>query len=290
MNPDACFDTFLKAFMDYLKPAEVVNAMIEAGARKAALSVSDLLVRGALAGAILGIATSLAITASVQTGVPLVGALIFPVGFVMIVLLNLELVTGSFAVLPMTQMDGAIGFVAVLRNWAWAFVGNLAGSVLYAVMAWGTLTMFGEVPGGPVGERIASIADAKTLAYAAHGGAGWAAAFVKAMLCNWMVCMGVVMSVVAQSTLSKIAAAWLPICIFFALGYEHAVVNMFVIPAGMLLGAKTSSASWWLWNQVPVTLGNLVGGFLFTGLALYVTYRTRVAKPESSRELVRAST
>ena len=102
MKPDACFDTFLKAFMDYLKPAEVVNAMIEAGARKAALSVSDLLVRGALAGAILGIATSLAITASVQTGVPLVGALIFPVGFVMIVLLNLELVTGSFAVLPMT--------------------------------------------------------------------------------------------------------------------------------------------------------------------------------------------
>jgi formate transporter len=57
-----------------------------------------------------------------------------------------------------------------------------------------------------------------------------------------------------------------------------------------LLGAKTSSASWWLWNQVPVTLGNLVGGFLFTGLALYVTYRTRGAKPEPSRELVRAST
>jgi formate transporter len=274
--------------MDYLKPAEVVATMIESGTRKAALSVSDLLVRGALSGAILGIATSLAITASVQTGIPLVGALIFPVGFVMIVLLNLELVTGSFAVLPMAQMDGAIRFAPVLRNWAWAFVGNLVGSLVYAVMAWGALTMFGETPGGPVGDRIVAIAEAKTLGYAAHGGAGWATAFVKAMLCNWMVCMGVVMSVVAQSTVSKIAAAWLPIFIFFALGYEHAVVNMFVIPAGMLLGAKTNSASWWLWNQIPVTLGNLAGGFLFTGLALFATYRKRGAKTEPVREVVRA--
>jgi formate/nitrite transporter len=264
--------------MDYLKPSEVVTAMIEAGTRKAALSASDLLVRGALSGAILAIATQLAITAAVQTGIPLIGALVFPVGFVMIVLLNLELVTGSFAVLPMAQMDDRIGLVDTLRNWAYSYAGNLAGSLAYAGLAWGALTMFGETSAGPVGERIVAITDAKTLAYAAHGGAGWAAAFAKAMLCNWMVCMGVVMSVVAQSTVSKIVAAWLPICIFFGLGYEHAVVNMFVIPAGILLGAKTTVDAWWLWNQIPVTLGNLVGGFLFTGLALYWTYRTRAAK------------
>jgi formate/nitrite transporter len=267
--------------MDYLKPAEVVTAMVEAGARKAALPASDVLVRGALSGAILGIATHLAITAAVQTGVPLIGALIFPVGFVMIVLLNLELVTGSFAVLPMAQMDNRVGLGDTLRNWACAYVGNLIGSLMYAGLAWGALTMFGEVAGGPVADRIAAITDAKTVAYAAHGGAGWAAAFVKAMLCNWMVCMGVVMGAVAQSTVSKILAAWLPICIFFGLAYEHAVVNMFLIPTGMLLGAKATLETWWLWNQIPVTLGNLVGGFLFTGLALYSTYRTRVAKVTS---------
>jgi len=263
--------------MDYLKPAEVVAAMVDAGKRKAALPAADLLVRGALSGAILGIATHLAITAAVQTGIPLAGALIFPVGFVMIVLLNLELVTGSFAVLPMAQMDNGIGFADTLRNWAYGYAGNLAGSLLYAGLAWGALTMFGDTSAGPVGERIAAIADSKTIAYAAHGGSGWAAAFAKAMLCNWMVCMGVVMSVVAQSTVSKIVAAWLPICIFFGLGYEHAVVNMFLIPAGMLLGSKATVESWWLWNQIPVTLGNLVGGFLFTGLALYSTYRKRAA-------------
>ena len=267
--------------MDYLKPPEVVAALIESGTRKAMLPVRDLLVRGALSGAILGIATTLAITAALQTGVPLVGALIFPVGFVMIVLLNLELVTGSFAVLPMAQMAGAIKFAATMRNWSWAFVGNLAGSLLYAFMLWGALTMFGDIPGGPIGERIAQIADAKTLAYAAHGGAGWAAAFVKAMLCNWMVCMGVVMAVIGQSTFSKIIAAWIPITIFFGLGYEHAVVNMFVIPAGMLLGAKTTVEAWWLWNQIPVTLGNFAGGYLMTGLALYLTFRPRPAPTEA---------
>ncbi len=267
--------------MDYCNPAAVVAALVEAGKRKAALSISDILIRGALSGAILGIATELAITASVQTGLPLVGALIFPAGFVMIVLLNLELVTGSFAVMPMAQMDGAVRFSDTLRNWGWSFIGNLAGSLIFAVLAWGTLTMFGSTSAGAVGDRIAAIADAKTLAFAAHGGAGWAAAFTKAMLCNWMVCMGVVMGAVAQSTVSKIVAAWIPICIFFGLGYEHAVVNMFVIPAGMMLGAKTTPETWWLWNQIPVTLGNLCGGLLFTGLALYSTFRVRHGKSTS---------
>jgi formate transporter len=274
--------------MDYVKPVEVVRSMIDAGTRKAALPVNDLLIRGALSGAILGIATSFAIVAAVQTNTPVVGALVFPVGFVMIVLLGLELVTGSFALLPMAQMEGAIGWAGTMRNWAWVFVGNLGGSLLYAALLWGVLTMFGETPGGPVGDRIIALTEAKTLAYAAHGHAGWATAFVKGALCNWMVCMGVVMGMTSTSTAAKILAAWLPITIFFAHGFEHAVVNMFLIPAGMLLGAKTTSADWWVWNQIPVTLGNLVGGFLFTGLALYATYHVRaknlraIAEPAQS--------
>jgi formate/nitrite transporter FocA (FNT family) len=66
---------------------------------------------------------------------------------------------------------------------------------------------------------------------------------------------------------------WLPITIFFAHGYEHSIVNMFVVPAGILLGAPVTFSSWWIWNQIPVTLGNLVGGMLLTGLAIYITHR-----------------
>jgi formate/nitrite transporter FocA (FNT family) len=95
----------------------------------------------------------------------------------------------------------------------------------------------------------------------------------KAILCNWMVTLGVVMALTSQSTIGKIVAMWLPILTFFAQGFEHSVVNMFVIPAGMLVGAHVSVQQWWLWNQLPVTIGNIFGGLIFTGLALHLTYR-----------------
>jgi formate/nitrite transporter FocA (FNT family) len=76
--------------MDYVKPVEVVQGMVETAVTKAGLSVSDFLIRGFLSGALLGFATTLAFTATKQTSVPLVGAIIFPVGFVLIVLLGLE--------------------------------------------------------------------------------------------------------------------------------------------------------------------------------------------------------
>jgi formate/nitrite transporter len=259
--------------MDYVKPADVVSAMVEAGASKIRLKVQDLLIRGMLSGALLGFATSLAIGAATQTGVPLVGALVFPVGFVMIVLLGLELVTGSFALLPLALLDGRGTAGQVVVNWLWVFLGNLLGSLLYGFLFYIATTMAGQMDPGGITEKIRLAAEAKTLGYAKFGWSGMVTAFVKAMLCNWMVCLGVVMSLVSTSTIAKIAAAWMPIVVFFAQGFEHSVVNMFLIPTGMMMGAKVGIADWWLWNQIPVTLGNLAGGLIFTGLALYVTYR-----------------
>jgi formate/nitrite transporter len=258
--------------MDYVKPLDVVKAMLAAGEAKAGLSIKDLLIRGFLSGALLGFATSLAVTATAQTNAPIVGALLFPVGFVMIVLLGLELVTGSFALVPLAAVDGRRSWSDVGRNLTWAFVGNLLGSLAYGALLYGALTHCGtEVPAG-LALKIVAAAEAKTTAYAAHGGAGMATVIVKAVLCNWMVCLGVVMAMVSQSTIGKIVAMWLPVLTFFAQGFEHSVVNMFVIPTGMMLGAKVSLGDWWWWNQLPVTLGNLVGGLLFTGLFLYWTY------------------
>lgn len=259
--------------MDYVKPIEVVDMMTEAGVAKSRLGVKDMLLRGFLSGALLGYATSLAITAAMQTGVSLVGALVFPCSFVMIVLLGLELVTGNFALLPMAVRDGRVTMQQLLRNWGWVFLGNLLGSLFYALLLWTTFTSAGatEAVGG-IADRIVSIAEAKTVAYQGLGTAGMVTVFIKAILCNWMVCLGVVMAMVSKSTIGKIVAAWLPISIFFAQGFEHSVVNMFVIPTGMLLGADVSLGQWWFWNQIPVTLGNIVGGAVFIGIALQVTY------------------
>jgi formate/nitrite transporter len=259
--------------MDYAKPADVVTLMIDTSLKKLALTPRDLLIRGALSGALLGAATSLAFGAAVTTGQPLVGALIFPVGFVMIVLLGLELVTGSFALLPLAPLDGKSSWGAVASNWSWVFLGNLIGSMIYGGLLAIALTNMGTAAPAGVAARIVQIAEAKTIANEALGAAGMVSVFVKAILCNWLVCLGVVMAMTSTSTIGKIAAAWLPIVTFFAQGFEHAVVNMFIIPTGMLMGAKVSVYQWWVWNQIPVTLGNIVGGFLFTGLALYATYK-----------------
>ena len=259
--------------MDYAKPSEVVASMINASLAKLALSPRDLLIRGAMSGALLGAATTLAFTGAVTTGQPLVGALIFPVSLVMIVLLGLELVTGSFAIVPLARLEGKASWNAVFANWSWVFLANLLGSIAFGVLIAISLTNMGKVEVAGVAARIVAVAEAKTVANAALGTAGMVSVFVKAILCNWLVCLGVVMGMTSTSTVGKIAAIWLPIFLFFALGFEHAVVNMFVIPTGMLLGAKVSLYDWWVWNQIPVTLGNLIGGFVFTGLALYVTYK-----------------
>jgi formate/nitrite transporter len=263
--------------MDYVKPADVAVAMLETGKRKLALAPSDLLIRGMLSGALLGVATSLAFTAAVQTGQPLVGAIIFPVGLISIVLLGLELITGSFALTPLPWLNREASAGAVLVNWGWVFIGNLIGSVAFGALLAIALTNMGTAAPAGVAARIISIAEAKTTGYSAIGLAGMVTVFVKAMLCNWLVCLAVVLAMTSTSTIGKIACAWMPIFIFFAQGFEHSVVNMFIIPTGMMMGAKVTVADWWLWNQIPVTLGNLVGGFTFTGLAIYATYKPQPA-------------
>jgi formate transporter len=263
--------------MDYVKPADVATAMIETGRRKLALGTTDILIRSILSGAILGIATSLALTGAVQTGQPFVGALVFPVGIGIIVLLGLELITGSFALVPLPWLDREVSGAAVLANWGWVFIGNLIGALAYGALLAIALTNMGTAAPTGVAARIVQIAEMKTIGYSAIGFAGLVTAFVKAMLCNWMVCLALVLAMTTTSTIGKLAALWMPIFIFFAQGFEHSVVNMFIIPTGMMMGAKVTVAQWWLWNQIPVTLGNLVGGFVFTGLAIYVTYKPPTA-------------
>lgn len=275
--------------MDYVLPSEVVSDALNAAVKKAGLSPSNMLIRGALAGVFLGYATSLVFVALSQGLPALVGAIIFPVGFVMLVLLGFELATGNFALLPAALMDRRISLGAMLRNWAWVYVGNLIGSVLYAVLFYLAITSFGANNGAMLGDLVRQAAERKTLGFAALGAGGWGTAFIKAILCNWMVTIGTMLAFASRSTIGKIAAMWLPITIFFAHGYEHSIVNMFLIPAGMFLGAHVSPGQWWWWNQIPVTLGNILAGALLTGGALWYTYAQKqeyASRPAEARSSV----
>lgn len=281
--------------MDYVKPQDIAGCMVAAGVSKLHLPIKDLLIRGALAGAYLGVATSMAVGATLQTGQPIVGALVFPFGLCLVILLGTELITGSFALLPCATVAGEQGaeWGRVLRNWSWVFLGNLLGSVAYGALLAIALTMNGAGDIAPVGKKLVEIAQLKTTGYAAYGMAGMVTVFTKAILCNWLVSLAVVMAFSATSVVGKIVAIWGPVTLFFSQGFEHSVVNMFVIPVGMIMGANVSVQDWWLWNQLPVTAGNLVGGLLFTGLALYLSHRpqpvneTRVLDRLAEPELIR---
>lgn len=260
--------------MDYIKPREVLNAMIESGKNKTELSILQLLVRGSLAGAILACATTLAFTAAAQSKIPMVGAIIFPVGFVMIILLGLELVTGSFALIPLAVLEKKITVKRMLNNYLWVIIGHLLGCAVYAVLYGLTITKMGTDMSNPMIQTLINTSEAKTIAYKNMGGDGMLLVFIKAMLCNWMVTLGAVMAMTSSSTSGKIIAMWLPILTFFGQGFEHTVVNMFVIPAGMMMGANVSFGDWWLWNGIPVLLGNFIGGVLFTGILFYLSQKS----------------
>jgi len=275
--------------MDYVKPADVVVSMIDASQKKLALPPRDLMIRGILAGALLGAATTLAFTGAATTGQPIVGALIFPVALAIIVLLGLELVTGSFALVPLARLEGRATWGEVVANCSWVYIANLIGSLAFGVLIAGSLTNMGKLEVTGVAARLVAAAEAKTIANEAIGAAGMLSLFVKGILCNWLVSLGVILSMTSNSTIGKVTATWIAIFLFFALGFEHAVVNMFLIPTGMLLGAKVSFYDWWVWNQIPVTLGNLVGGFFCTGLALYPTYKPRGQVIPSAQPVAQAA-
>ncbi|RJE88666.1 formate/nitrite transporter family protein [Paenibacillus sp. 1011MAR3C5] len=268
--------------MAYVKPAEVSDMMVDSGAAKTNLPPLQMVIRGMLGGAILAFATTLAFTAVQQTSIGLAGALIFPVGFVMIVLLGLELVTGSFALIPLAVALRKTTMSRMLSAFGWAILGHLIGCGLYAALYVLTITSMGSSPDAPLAQTLISLSETKTLGYKAMGSEGMLLVILKAILCNWMVTLGVVLAFTSQSTGGKIAAMWLPILTFFAQGFEHAVVNMFVIPAGMLLGADVSMSDWWVWNQIPVLLGNFIGGALFTGILLYLSHKKLVRTPAAS--------
>jgi formate/nitrite transporter FocA (FNT family) len=196
-------------------------------------------------------------------------------------LLGLELVTGSFALLPVALHAKRANMRQLFANFGWVYAGNLLGSMFYGLLFAVTVWFVGAPQTATIAPMLAAAAEAKTSAYAQHGMGGLLTCVVKAVLCNWMVCLGVIAAMTSTSTIGKMFAAGIPIFIFFGQGFEHSVVNMFVIPTGMMLGAKVSVADWWLWNQIPVTVGNLVGGWLLIGLPLYLTY----GKPTSGQRV-----
>lgn len=149
--------------MDLVNPKELVQEVILVAKKKASLNVSDMLIRGGLSGVFLGFAASLAVVVTARGLPAIVGAILFPFRFVMLVLLGLELAPGNFAVLPAGLAAGEVSFGRLLRDWGWVYFGNVLGSVFYALLFYWTVTNFGATGRGAVGDLLKSAAQKKTL-------------------------------------------------------------------------------------------------------------------------------
>ena len=252
---------------DPYAPAEIAHLVENAGVRKARLALLPLVVLGILAGAFIAFGAmffTVSITGSTLGFGPtrLIGGLVFSLGLILVIIAGAELFTGNNLIV-MAWADRKVTTRQLLRNWVIVYIANFVGAGATAVMVfWSGTLGLGD---GAVAETAVTIATGKV-------SLTWFEAFVRATLCNALVCLAVWLSMSAHRVTGKILAIIFPITAFVALGFEHSVANMYFLPLGWLLGAEAVTFSAVSANLVPVTLGNIVGGSVFVALVYWLVY------------------
>ena len=246
----------------------------EAGVRKASLSAVNLLLLGFFAGMFIALAGAASSIGSAMIENPsaakLVSSIIFPAGLAMVVLTGSELFTGN-SLMIISLLDKKIGLPGLLKNFILVYLGNFLGSLLVSsIFVYSHTT---DMFNAGLAQNLLSTAAAKT-------SLTFSDAFLRAILCNVLVCIAVWMTMSAERVSGKIAALYPPIMVFVLCGFEHCVANMFYIPTGLFIQAEYGLAAEGLtWinfvfkNLVPVTLGNLVGGMAIVGAGYWFLYR-----------------
>lgn len=258
-----------------LAPAEVFDEVTAASAKKGAQAPFVTFVLGFSAGCLIAIGGALMTAVgggspAVQASDPglaffLKGAVGIPTGLVLVVLTGAELVTSNMMTMLVGFLQRTVKLPALLRNWALSYLGNFVGSVFFAVLSHGAHTLAAE----PQIEAAKAMAELKATKLP------FGTCVLKGIICNWLVCLAVWGAMASPSIAGKVLAIWLPISCFVALGAEHCVANMFLIPQGMLLGADVSVVQFLGGNILPVTIGNVVGACVFVAGVQYVAFGTR---------------
>lgn len=267
-----------------LTTGEILEKVSDSGIAKAEGRTLRLLIWALLAGAYIAFGAQasqmvsfnlLADPDSLGVG-RLVSAAVFPVGLMMVVLCGAELFTGN-CLMIIGVLDRKIRISGMLRNWILVYLGNFLGAML--VVALMKSTGLWETGSGLLGASVIKTAQAKVQL-------SFGQAFVRGILCNWLVCLAVWMSTGARETVSKIFAIWFCIGLFVISGFEHSIANMYFIPAGIAAAADSGLAqlagcdvsvltvgNFLVKNLLPVTLGNILGGGLFVGMVYWFTGR-----------------
>lgn len=240
--------------LDAYRPEEIAQRIEAAGTAKTRLGFVPLAMLGVLAGAFIGFGAVFYLVVITGAGdsfgpARLLGGAAFSLGLILVIVGGAELFTGNTLII-MARLEDRISTAALAKNWAIVFAGNFAGALVLVVVivAAGTLTL----DNGAVAQTAVKVAEAKFALSPM-------AAFARGILCNALVCLAVWLTFAARDVAGKILAILWPITAFVALGFEHSVANMFLLPLGLAAGAE--GGVWPIMkNLVFVTLGNIVGG------------------------------
>jgi formate/nitrite transporter len=262
---------------DAYPPDQVARLVEQVGVKKATLPAVQTLALGVLAGAFIAFGAmyfTLVMTGSELGFGPsrLLGGLAFSLGLILVVVGGAELFTGNNLIV-MAWAERKVTSLQLARNWSLVYLANLIGSLGSALMVfWSGALSLGD---GAVAETAVRIGEAKVAL-------GFGQAFFSGILCNILVCLAVWLCFAAHDVAGKVLAIIFPISAFVALGFEHSIANMYLIPIAWLAGAEAVTLGSFLANLVPVTLGNIVGGGLFVALVYWLIYLHPAAHRQAS--------
>ncbi|MDD1711866.1 MAG: formate/nitrite transporter family protein [Methanoregulaceae archaeon] len=291
--------------MVFHPPVAIAAKAGDAGKYKVGLPPWNMVLRGFLSGAYIAMGGALATVCS--TGVAAAGGVgaasagfgalitgaVFPVGLIITVLTGAELFTGDAMLAPMAAFIHKVSWAQVLKLWVFVYIGNFIGSIVYAyIMAYGPFISVNATTGAltatAFGNRAITIASFK-VQYV--GMMGMWSAFLKAVGCNWLVNLAILLGICADDLIGKFFGIWFPIMAFVSTGFEHSIANMYFISAGIFtlpMANKTAlvgtlgiqNLNWvgfWMNNMIIVTIGNIVGGMFFVGVLYWVAFRKEIA-------------
>ncbi|MBO5470114.1 MAG: formate/nitrite transporter family protein [Lachnospiraceae bacterium] len=263
-------------------PKEIIEANMNGAVNKANLPLARMIILGMMAGMFIALGGAISNTAvhdiaNVGLARTLAGV-IFPVGLLMIILVGGELFTGN-CLMVMAAMNKRIKVSGLIRNLVIVYFSNLIGSLIIDVLIFYSGNL--DYTGGALGAYTIKVALGKVNITPGK-------AVVSGILCNFLVCMAILMAGSAKDVIGKIFATWFPIFAFVIGGFEHIVANMFYIPTGILAATNPDYVAkaeelygitadqlsaldlgGLLHNFIPVTIGNILGGMIFIGCTLY---------------------
>ena len=237
--------------------------------KKTSMPMIKMLLSGVFAGLFIGLGGLGSQIASTAIGGGLgrfVGACVFPVGLFLVVMVGVELFTGNcMLVIPWFAGEKDVTIGGILKNWIFVYIGNFIGGLVLALSIY--YSGLGSLFDGGLAQTAAGAAAMKI-------GLSPAEAMIRGVFCNILVCLAVWMAMQAQTVIGKAIAVFAPVMLFVLCGFEHSVANMYFVPLGIMYDSGLAVSDFLLYNLLPVTVGNVIGGSIVVGGGLRV-----LAKP-----------